>query len=1613
MDCRLRAIGILMVMMLACVPCRAQDEMRADEEAVAAMGSRAAGSDGAMRAADYLAERLKAMTGADAQRQAFVMTVPVVEECRAEEAELKAGKWVATDRMIALSPLIPSGGQAAAIAPEWAKAELVYAGKGRLEDFRGKDLRHRAVALDVDCPATAWMNAGSLGASAIILLGDDHTGNTELLDKTTNVPIGLPRFYCDDAAETARIRSGDVKGISLHVHVCWEEKRVENVLSVLHGRQTAASRGGGTESEWAKQVVILQARYDAASLVMNRAPGAMAAANCALLLRIAGKIAEEPSHRRVVIAFTAGDEWDLRGSRELVDLLDRDARNAAAAVGDLRARADAAVERARAADETLAALRQMMNGDFSGLTMERAREAVEEELLRKSSAVEETLQRVRRAGGNAAASTGTIESRKQQILAARAFVHTRTSPVAAARTLIDEAAGESAARWEREAQRCHWWRDSLLAWPRIRAELGDRQPLLWLTLSLSSGSDHYGFFARSFMNEEMDATGPMSGFGQAIRRYVGAGGEGGAFQVDSLENRFTLQTFFPIPRAFSSDAAIARGQPAGALATVQDASTFLDTPNDLATRIDWDHFETQSSGVERLLLGDDTGSPGLLTDPRFYARAELPITADNQGVTVFDRTLGETLPRLHAEGALIGGEMEFNARPLPALVGTRRSDWHLADVDGHVTFLQAARAPRLRTRMQGFEFDAAGIPTRALAGNLADAGGGRGLVGDFEGNPDQPARAMLFDCLRLDAFGLFDPRYLDTLDRLDILDAHRLDAAEFSNVYTASAPAAFAAVFMPPDIRWQLLAARGNVSNRMILINADERHPAGTGFGATDPADIGPLPYRAAMDFSFLNTQRQRQLERFGVSNDVVTELQSASAAARGEAQRAKAGLDYPQLFCATDALWSLQSQVYQNLIDTSNGIIKAVIFLLLGLIPFSYFVERLLVGSTNVYRQIAWFAGIFAAMTLALWFHPAFRISSAPLMILLAFLILILSSTVVYILWGKFEEEIARLRGAELSAHMTSLHRGAVFGAAVRLGLSNMRRRGARTTLTLITLILLTFTLLCFTSVREAVHLAPQLIPFPGNKVPAAGILIRQRGWRALPPETIGLARRIGSGDATGIIAQRYWYSSDRAERPWFIPVHSPNADASMYLNALVGLDPTESEFQAAPIESILPGFNRMKDTPDLCWLPTTVRDVLPNLNIGDKVTILGQPLTLAGFFTPSSLTRLRQLTTDPLTPIQPSAQLAGQTPTTDDSTSPETSYRFLAPQSVAILPAAIVQRLGGRLTSIMTRPGDSGKIDQIAEEFAKQSAFTVYVSDGTNVRALNASASFVPRDFGDVLITMLIGGVIVFNTMLGAVSERGREIHVYTSVGLAPSHVGMLFLAEAAALGTIGVVAGYIFGQGFATVLSWTHLLPDVALNYSSVSAIATMGMVLGVVMLSSLWPARAATRVAAPSLQRDWKLPKPVGDLLAVDLPFTVNESAARGVCAFVAEFLISTSQSGAGRFTADAVRALSQQTTQGPVRGLSARIWLAPYDLGVIQTMRLSIHPTDQHNVFDVHVEMTREAGNPGTWRRLNRPFLIDIRKQFLLWRNLSHDLMQDYIERSEQLFAGEQSKRPEP
>ena len=89
------------------------------------------------------------------------------------------------------------------------------------------------------------------------------------------------------------------------------------------------------------------------------------------------------------------------------------------------------------------------------------------------------------------------------------------------------------------------------------------------------------------------------------------------------------------------------------------------------------------------------------------------------------------------------------------------------------------------------------------------------------------------------------------------------------------------------------------------------------------------------------------------------------------------------------------------------------------------------------------------------------------PLIVLLAFIMLALSALVIVLISGKFEQQLKEFNKTGISGvHKADIGRMSIAAAAFSLGISNMRRRKARTVLTCITLVLLTFIVLSFTSV-------------------------------------------------------------------------------------------------------------------------------------------------------------------------------------------------------------------------------------------------------------------------------------------------------------------------------------------------------------------------------------------------------------------------------------------------------------------------------------------------------------------------------------------------------------------
>ena len=82
-------------------------------------------------------------------------------------------------------------------------------------------------------------------------------------------------------------------------------------------------------------------------------------------------------------------------------------------------------------------------------------------------------------------------------------------------------------------------------------------------------------------------------------------------------------------------------------------------------------------------------------------------------------------------------------------------------------------------------------------------------------------------------------------------------------------------------------------------------------------------------------------------------------------------------------------------------------------------------------------------------------------------------------------------------------------------------------------------------------------------------------------------------------------------------------------------------------------------------------------------------------------------------------------------------------------------------------------------------------------------------------------------------------------------------------------------------------------------------TMLLILGIVLLSSLVPARLASKLAAPSIDRTWKVPPPQDGRIVTSLPFTINQTAADGVLAYLREFFEDHRGGTIGKFSAGTV------------------------------------------------------------------------------------------------------------
>lgn len=318
---------------------------------------------------------------------------------------------------------------------------------------------------------------------------------------------------------------------------------------------------------------------------------------------------------------------------------------------------------------------------------------------------------------------------------------------------------------------------------------------------------------------------------------------------------------------------------------------------------------------------------------------------------------------------------------------------------------------------------------------------------------------------------------------------------------------------------------------------------------------------------------------------------------------------------------------------------------------------------------------------------------------------------------------------------------------------------------------------------------------------------------------------------------------------------------------------------------------------------------------------------------------------------------------------------------------------------------------IKTIAEEIAASCAnVDVYLTDPAppwvegardRVDLLSAFARVSLQSGSFLILPFTISFFMLLAIMIGNVYERRQEIHVFSSVGLAPRHVAGMFLAEALVYAGIASVLGYFLGIILLDIFRRAGWLPpDFHANYFGKVVIWSATLATASSLLSVLYPMRIAALMVNPSLERIWRIEtEPQGDAWTIALPFVANDRReALGMLEFAREFLGHHRGERTGAFATEDDPVL-RASADAPV--LSASIWLSPFERNLVQSISFVPRHEPQKERYHFDLQIRRVSGPYYLWRKSNHAFVDGLRKQMLVWRSLDEQQIEEYVRNGEE------------
>lgn len=1500
-------------------------------------------------------------------------------------------------KQIAISALAANIIAPNTIPPQGIEGPLIYVGRGSLRRLNGKTIRGAVVLMELDSGRN-WQSVADFGARALIYVDRGLRDKTLFDEKIELTPLQFPRFDVP-VADLHRLFGNFENAPQGHVadrihidgRVQWVNAPAENVYALVEG----------SDPKFKEELIVVEAFYDSTLEVAGRSPGADEACSVVSLLNLARDLKAHPPARSVLLVATGGHAQTLAGMRELIASIRTRSLN-------MRRRKRVLKAIAAGSRKVLQHLRQAVQADDLRLlsssgdprTNRLVHQALNDRIKTRTDHLSRLLMKLRLQATNQQEAAINAAADRRLQLKRLGWRHTFTDLPPAQAAILKTLIPETVAAQKRILTDTRRQLKQLKSARTLRTIVKTRELAAVISLHLSSHGDGVGAFSRGFLYPLKPTINRVTPYSQldevlmhaaaTVQQHLGIKN----FFHDTLRPSHLKpwQSFFIDRPLLGGEVASLAGYLGISLATTNDARRAWGTPGDRPESMDMPFAVRQDRLVRGMIRYLAQGRP-LATN----------VSPRNGFATVSGRV------NFLRQGELFADQ----AAPDSIILAYQGPAHYLAMTNARGAFMLKGVADKKhelhKVIIEGYKFNpASGMAIWAIDKKKT----GKPAYRLKMKRRYMVTNLVMFACRQSTLFNLLEPRNFHYMTKIQLLDGRR-DAPPlrywFSRTDTRSST--LLSLFLEPGTSFKLTLSDTVLRKKLILINATPENPNGSGYLIDDWPYLQPTELKVAHGMWTLLAPRIANLEAHGIYDARIRSLQQAGTNALSRAQKALAARQYDRFSKAALKSWALASRVYDHVEKTQKDVLFGVLFYIALFVPFAFCAERLLFSYANIHKRIVAFLGILLALIAVIYkVHPAFQLAYSPTVVILAFFIMGLSLMVTLIIFFRFEEEMARLQKRAAKTFSGEISPWKAFVAAFFLGVSNLRRRRLRTALTCITLIILTFTIMSFTAVKSQRRHMRLLFQ---RTAPYQGLLLKTINWQDLPPEALGVLTNIFP--QRDRVAARVWLENKDRTRTTAVMLHS--ATAAFEARGVVGLSAAEPAVSG--IDRILTAGRWF--TPHERYaviLPQAMaRQLHIDLNRSQQahVRIWGIDFHVVGTFSSRVLARHHDLDGEILTPVTfPSEAATAMTEVEmdalesgEDVRSFQSRYQHVPAERTLFMPAAALLSFGGHLKGVAVKLAAGTDPRKVADQLVDRLELSLFSGEPQGTFLYQASDTLSYSGMPNIIIPLAISIFIVLNTMIGSVFERKNEIAIYTSVGLAPSHVAFLFIAESLAFAVLSVVLGYLLAQVSASLFAGTALWAGITVNYSSLAGVAAMVLVILVVLVSVIYPARVAARIAIPDINRSWKLPASQGSTLTITLPFLMKMDEYCGVGGYLLDYFNSHQDVSHGIFSTGEVQWQAKSPATGDSQSepeqeavyfqLNSRVWLAPFDLGIMQRVELAIRPAvGEPGFLEIRVMLRRESGEANTWYRINRVFLNQLRRQLLAWRSLDNETKSGYI-----------------